>query len=147
MQTFTMEELYPLIEEGIKNGGKFRFYPKGKSMLPFIREGEDSVELTAVGEIKKYDVILYRRDNGVYVLHRVVGVNRDGYDLCGDNQFCVEKSIRRDQVLAAVSGIYKGDRYIPSDDREYMRQVKKRVALIPAKRLKNRIASLISRLK
>ena len=42
---FDMRELYPLLSEVLESGGEFRLYPKGTSMLPLLREGEDSVLL------------------------------------------------------------------------------------------------------
>ena len=116
-----MKDIFPLIEEGIKSGGKYRFYPRGTSMLPLIREGKDSVVFTEVGEIKKYDIILYQRDNGDYVMHRVVGVNGEVYDLCGDNQHNIEHGIRKDQVKAVVSGVYRDNEFISSDDPKHIK--------------------------
>lgn len=147
MNEFTMNEIFPLIEEGIKNGGKYRFYPRGTSMLPLIRQGVDSVVFTNAGEIKKYDMILYLRDDGAFVLHRVVAVKDGKYHMCGDNQCFVEKGIRPDQVKAFVSGLYRKDDYISINDPEYLRYVKRRVASIPQRRLKARIRSAISKIK
>lgn len=147
MKEFAMNELFPLIEEGIKNGGKYRFYPKGTSMLPMIRQGIDSVVLTAVDKIKKYDMILYIRDDGAFVLHRVVGARNGVYDLCGDNQCFIERGIRHDQVKAIVSGIYRGEEYVSTDSPEYIKYVKKRVASIPLRYLIVRLKSAISKLK
>ena len=39
--------LMPTIREVIDAGGVFRLYPRGKSMLPLLVEGEDSIELGA----------------------------------------------------------------------------------------------------
>ncbi len=147
MNEFTMKEIFPLIEEGIKNGGKYRFYPRGTSMLPLIRQGVDSVVFTNAVEIKKYDMILYLRDDGAFVLHRVVAVKDGKYHMCGDNQCLVEKGIRPDQVKATVSGFYRGDQYVSLDNAEYIKYVKKKVASIPARYFKARLKSAISKLK
>lgn len=147
MTEFTMKELFPLIEEGIKNGGQYRFYPRGVSMLPLIRQGVDSVVLCAVSDIKKYDIILYTRDDGTFVLHRVVGLRDGKYDLCGDNQCFVEKGIRLDQVKAIVSGLYRDDNYVSKDDPQYTKYVINRVKTIPIRRLKARIKSLILKIR
>lgn len=106
------DELIPLMEERIKNGGSVRFTPRGISMLPMLRSGLDSVVLSPAPEkLKKYDVPLYRRDNGRYVLHRVVGVG-ETYTCIGDNQFKKEKGIRQDQIVAVVTSfIRKGKEY------------------------------------
>ena len=43
-------------------------------MLPMLREGKDSVVLSKISEpLRKYDVVLYQRRNGQYVLIRAAG--------------------------------------------------------------------------
>ena len=69
----SMEELVPLIREVLSNGQSVRFSPKGTSMLPMLRQGIDSVVLSPVTcRLKKYDIPLYQRDDGSYILHRII---------------------------------------------------------------------------
>ena len=87
-----LAELMPLIEEQLESGQSVRFSPKGVSMLPMLRQGRDQVTLTALhGSPKKYDILLYRRGNGSFVLHRVVKIGNT-YTCIGDNQFVYEKA-------------------------------------------------------
>ena len=144
---FSMQEIFPLIEEGIKNGGEYRFYPKGISMLPLLREGIDSVILSAVEDIKKYDMILYLRDDGNYVLHRVVEIENNMYNLCGDNQCYIEKNIRKEQVKAVVTAFYRDNQYVSVNNKKYMRYAKKRVTSIPIRRIAIIIKSYYKRIK
>lgn len=146
MHSFSIKELFPLIEEGIKNGGKYRFYPRGISMLPLIREGKDSVVFAELSKIKKYDIVLYVRDNGDFVLHRVVNIRDGHYDMCGDGQCVVERGIRKDQIKAAVSGIYRDDEFVSLKDPRYLKYVKDRVASIPVRYFKMRIKSLFGKI-
>ena len=45
----------------------------GNSMYPFLRHGRDTVYLQKVQRpLKKGDMVLYRRKNGQYILHRIV---------------------------------------------------------------------------
>ena len=68
----SMEALVPLFQERLEDGQQVRFSPMGISMLPMLREGRDSVVLSPAPErLRRYDLPLYRRDNGAYVLHRV----------------------------------------------------------------------------
>lgn len=147
MEDFLMKDIFPVIEEGIKNGGRFRFYPKGASMLPLIRQGKDSVVFARADDVKKYDIVLYRRDDGNFVLHRVVGKNNDGYIMCGDGQFWYEKGIKEEQLLAKVVGLYRENEFVSLDNPGYIKYVKKRVAHISRQRIKNKINSVIKRLK
>ena len=74
-KTTSLEYLMPVFRERLENGQSVQFMPQGTSMLPMIRQGVDSVVVSPVsGPLKRYDLPLYQRDNGQYVLHRVVGV-------------------------------------------------------------------------
>ena len=81
-KTTSLEYLMPVFRERLENGQSVQFMPQGTSMLPMIRQGVDSVVVSPVsGPLKRYDLPLYQRDNGQYVLHRVVGVE---YGAAGD---------------------------------------------------------------
>ncbi len=100
----------PLIREQLAAGGSVRFFPRGISMLPMLRQGKDAVILSPVPEkLKKYDLPLYQRDDGKYVLHRIVGVG-EHYSCVGDNQFAIEKGLRHDQMIAVVTSFSKGEK-------------------------------------
>lgn len=106
-----MDDLIPLIRESLSLQQSVSFSPKGVSMLPMLRQGKDTVTLSAVnGQLKKYDIPLYRRDDGAYVLHRVVSAGKT-YTCIGDNQFYFETGIRPDQIIAVVSGFTRGKKY------------------------------------
>lgn len=108
----SLEQLLPLIEESIAKGNSVTFSPKGTSMLPMLRQGKDTVTLSPMPEkLKKYDLPLYRRDNGQFVLHRVVRTG-ETYTCIGDNQFEQECGVRQDQLIAVVSEFHReGKKY------------------------------------
>ncbi len=76
----------------------------GSSMTPFLVPGRDSVLLTKpAAPLRPGDIVLYRRDDGAYVLHRIIRLARDGtLCLAGDAQTVLERGIRREQVFAVV---------------------------------------------
>ena len=114
-----LDALMPLIQERLAAGQTVRFSPMGISMLPMLRQGIDSVELSPVPEkLKKYDLPLYRRANGKYILHRVVAVGST-YTCIGDNQFVPEPGVAHSQVLALVTAFYRGDRKWKVSDPAY----------------------------
>ena len=115
-QDFKIEEMYPLISEIISSGGSFRLFPKGISMLPTIKQGVDSVELAAPKKLKKYDVVLYKRPNGQFVIHRIMKIKGEEATLCGDNQVSLEKGVDLNDILAKVIGIYKGEKLFKNTD-------------------------------
>lgn len=106
MQTvkIPMEELAKILQLQIDTAGSARLTVTGSSMLPMLHHGKDTVTLSPVHEPPgKGDLALYRRDDGAYVLHRILRPVRDGYLCCGDNQWQTEV-IRGDQLLALVTG-------------------------------------------
>ena len=114
-----MDDVVPLFRERLAEGQKVKFSPRGVSMLPMLRQGIDSVVLVPVPEkLSKYDLPLYQRDDGKYILHRVVKVGTH-YTCAGDNQSVLEHGVRHDQLIALVSGFYRKDRYIPVSDPFY----------------------------
>ena len=101
----------PLFLEQFQAGRSVRFSPRGVSMLPMLRQGIDSVVLSAVPEkLQKYELPLYQRDDGKYILHRIVEAG-ETYTCIGDNQFVAETGIRHDQMIALVTGFYRGETY------------------------------------
>ena len=106
-----MEELAPLIGLQLENGGRATITVTGISMLPMLYNRRDSVTLIPGGKEKLGDVIFYRRDNGQYVLHRIIRLTEDGYICCGDNQY-EKEPVRPEQVIAVVdSFVRKGKLY------------------------------------
>ena len=68
----------------------------GNSMAPFLIHGRDTVYLSRVTRpLKRGDMILYRRDCGAYVLHRVFRWEGETLTMVGDAQWDLEPGIRR----------------------------------------------------
>ena len=105
-----LKELLPLMKENFAAGRTVRFSPRGISMLPMLRQGVDCVILSPVTEkLHKYDIPFYRRDDGKFILHRIIKVD-ENYTCIGDNQFAVERGVRHDQVIAVVSAFTRGQK-------------------------------------
>lgn len=106
-----MEQLMPLIRERLAAGQTVRFSPRGVSMLPMLRQGLDSVVLSPLPDkLEKYDLPLYQRESGQYVLHRIVAVG-ETYTCLGDNQFALEYGLTHSQMIAVVTAFYRGEKY------------------------------------
>ena len=116
-QEIKLEQMESTIRKVLTAGGSFSFYPRGTSMQPFIVQGRDKVTLAALPDrIKKYDIILYKRENGTFVLHRVTGKKENAYIFRGDNQFSDEYGIKREQMIGRATEIIRGDEVIPVND-------------------------------
>lgn len=78
----------------------------GSSMTPFLVPGRDTVYLSKIAEpLRRGDLVLYRRLDGSYVLHRVLGWDGAFYSMIGDAQSAAEPGIHRDQILAIVTAV------------------------------------------
>lgn len=91
----------------ISAAGSVVIEPRGVSMLPFLKEGRDSVRLVKPNRApEKYDIVLYRVRNE-YVLHRIIGFDGDNYIICGDNCRGWERGHGREDIIAVVDMIYR----------------------------------------
>ena len=85
-KSLPMEEISELLLLQMQNGGRGKLTVTGYSMMPMLHNGRDSVELTLPqGPCRKGDVILYRREDGRIILHRIIAMDGENYICCGDN--------------------------------------------------------------
>ena len=107
-------------EEEIEKSGKIIYTNVGDSMMPFIKQGRDVLVISrAEGRLKRYDVPLYKRDSGQYVLHRILKVRENDYVICGDNRCSREYGITDRHIIGVLTGIIRDGREIPVTDRKY----------------------------
>ncbi len=134
---------WELIKEAIYSDGEFRLYPRGTSMMPLLRAGIDSVILKKPDNVSINDIILYKRSNGQFVLHRVVKIKKDEYIMCGDNQFRYERGIKKENILAKVSGFYRDELFVDDANEEYKKYIKH----LPRQRRKIKFKAVRAKLK
>ena len=114
-----LAQVWPLMQERLAAGESVQFTPQGISMRPTLYGGRDQVVLVSLPEkLKKYDLPLYRRDDGHFVLHRIVKVG-ETYTCIGDNQLVYEHGVRKDQMLALAAGIHRKGKYYRTDTLGY----------------------------
>lgn len=148
-----MQELLPFIEEALNNNKTFTIPITGTSMLPLLVEGRATVTIKKCETtLKKGDLPLYRRQDGSFVLHRVVSVDADGtYTMCGDNQFLKEKGIAHTAIIGVVTAITRNGKTFSVDSKKYRLYVKLGLLLLnvryPYKRLRYGIHLLKLRIK
>lgn len=104
-----LNEIVDIMREKLDSGGTVTFTPRGNSMYPMLRDGEDTVVLAKPkGRLHLFDLPLYVRRDGAYVMHRVVNFDPDGsYVMCGDNQFVKEHGVRDEDIIAVVTAFYR----------------------------------------
>ena len=108
------------IAERLASGQKVRYLKfRGVSMMPMLRQRKDSVELSPLPEkLKIYDLPVYRRADGQFVMHRVVGIRKDHYICLGDNTLSFEH-IYPEQMIGVVSGFKRGEKRVEMNDLRY----------------------------
>ena len=103
-KTVDTGEYISSLRELIEQGHEVSLPVAGGSMTPFLGDGRDRVFLrTPDRPLRRGDVVLYQREDGTYVLHRIHRVRGDVYDIVGDAQSEIERGVRRDQVFAVVT--------------------------------------------
>ncbi len=108
------------IEEELVTQGFYVSTTVGTSMKPMLRNRRDRVVLIPRGEgrLRRYDLPMYRREDGKYVLHRIIAVRRDHYVIRGDNTYKKEY-VKEDQIIGVVSEFYRGEKHVSAASRAY----------------------------
>lgn len=70
-----MRAMKMAIEKRLKGRGQLVCANEGVGMLPLQRQHRDlmMIERKPCHRLKKYDVPFFKRENGQYVLHRILG--------------------------------------------------------------------------
>ena len=108
-----------LLSVQLENGGNAGLTVTGYSMMPMLYNRRDSVTLVPVnGHEKKGDIVLYKRENGAYVLHRIIAEKTDGFICCGDNQYMRER-VDRQQLIAKVISFVRNGKEVSVENKSY----------------------------
>ena len=108
------------IEGQIKAQGYYVSTTVGWSMYPMLRNRRDRIVVLPKGDarLKKYDLPLYHRPDGKYILHRIIGVRKDHYVIRGDNTY-VKEYIPEDWIIGYVSEFYREERHVLASSKRY----------------------------
>ena len=71
---------------------------------------EALIQQTDGTDCHRNDVVLYRRDQGILVLHRICRITSDGFYMVGDNQYEVEGPLRQDQIIGKLIAVNRNSR-------------------------------------
>ena len=82
---------------------------QGCSMSPLIRRRRDYVTIRPIRRpLMQGDIVLFRRPEGVYVVHRVWKMTTDMVQTLGDNCHEADTPVPRDAVLGLVTHVTRG---------------------------------------
>lgn len=132
------------IEQELALHGHGFFQTVGDSMEPLLHNRKSTVVIERVKEpLKKYDVALYRRPTGEYVLHRIIKVCGQEYLICGDNRTWREK-VPEAWIIGVMTGYYGDERnaYVSCESklyRSYMKSLGLRHCVLRLKSLPGRV--------
>lgn len=134
-KNLTFDEAMPLINEKLKNNAQVSFTPRGISMRPMLIGGRSEVTISKVkAPLKKNDVVLYRRKNGSYVLHRIIGTDNGEFQMCGDNQTTPETGVLQTDIIGVLTEFKRKKRNIAADSFLYKLYGRIWVHLMPFRR-------------
>lgn len=135
----TLKDAASVIEEILLSGGRVKILASGKSMEPVIRDGLDTVVLKkAEKPLQKNDIVLFKRDSGSLVLHRIIAIDGSKITLRGDSQWTTE-TVDSSRVMGVLDSIERNGQSIKADS-EYFEKYKKTLTFI---RWKNRLTNSI----
>ena len=103
-----IKEAVRLVQDGVS----VTFPVKGRSMLPFIFGGRESVILQKPESLRRGQVVLAEIAPDRYVVHRIIKIETDRITLMGDGNICGKESCPPDKVLAIATHVVdeKGNR-------------------------------------
>lgn len=110
------------IERSIKELGYAVAPIAGTSMMPLLKEGRDRVELKPYchERLKKGDVVLYKKNDGTLVLHRIIKTeNGEFFTVLGDHQFNNDERVNNNQIIAVARGFFIKGHYVNEKTRWY----------------------------
>lgn len=114
---WTPEDLLNLLSDLPESGVALPLLVSGSSMVPFLVHGRDTVYLSKITtSIKRGDIVLYRRNNGELVLHRVCRLTSEGLTMIGDAQQDPESGIGADQLLAVTTAVRRKGKLLTRSD-------------------------------
>lgn len=94
------------IEDILRFDKNLMHHVKGISMEPMLKQGRDLLVVEPEKPIQNFDVVLFKRRNGKYVLHRVTEIHPDHYIITGDN--CMKgEVVYPDQILGVMTSFIR----------------------------------------
>lgn len=107
------------LRDELKLRGEILQTTVGNSMEPMLHNKASLVRVKSIDRtLKRYELPLYQRPSGQYVMHRILRVKGDNYIICGDNRLNKEV-VPKDWVIGVVTEFKNGDKFIPVTDKKY----------------------------
>lgn len=102
------KELFPLVEDLLRQNLRVKFTVSGNSMLPFIRHNKDKVLLGTFCKATLGDIVLFRMCSK-YILHRIYKIRGENVYTIGDACLFSDGSVPVCDIVGRVERIFRGD--------------------------------------
>lgn len=113
MKVVNTREYVSILRELTEEGREASMVVAGNSMSPFLINERDVICFRKPDrELKKGDIVFYQRLNGQYIMHRIIRVRPEGYDIAGDAQKEIESPVAREQIFAVITKVKRKGRWI-----------------------------------
>lgn len=111
------QEYMEMIRALLEDGQEVSMIVTGNSMRPFLKHGRDKICMKKTDrKLRKGDIVFYRRENGQYVMHRILKCRDQSYTLLGDGQIVPESGIRQEQIFARITKVQVRGKWIGSEN-------------------------------
>ena len=109
------------LEKLLAEGKVIRIKIRGYSMYPVLLPERDEVFIkqTELSELRRGDVLLYRREQGILVLHRLWKRKGNQFFMVGDNQSEIEGPLEGWQIKGKMIAMIRKGGYIPVEKSVY----------------------------
>ena len=107
------QEYMEMIRALLEDGQEVSMIVTGNSMRPFLKHRRDKICMKKTDrKLRKGDIVFYRRENGQYVMHRILKCGDQSYTLLGDGQIVPESGIRQEQIFARITKVQVRGKWI-----------------------------------
>ena len=132
-------------EEILKRDGVLVYKTQGVSMRPMLKQNRDLVTIRPVsGRLKKYDVPLYRKKGGGYLLHRIIAVTENGYVIRGDNTYVKELNVTDNDIVGVLTAFKRKGKDYTVESKGYRLYARVWNFLYPLRKARNFIKRSIA---
>lgn len=115
----------------------------GGSMLPFLAPNRDFAILKKPDKpLKKGDIILFKRADERYILHRIKYIKNEGYYIIGDSQNVAEGPVEENRIVAVVVAVKRKGKLITPENIVWKFYSTIWLRIIPLRRLILRIRAI-----
>ena len=114
-------------------------------MRPMLKQNRDLVTIRPVsGRLKKYDVPLYRKKGGGYLLHRIIAVTENGYVIRGDNTYVKELNVTDNDIVGVLTAFKRKGKDYTVESNGYRLYARVWNFLYPLRKVRNFIKRSIA---